>query len=176
MSPREANLVAALGLALADRLADAAEPAGGDSAAAALVTLHQRAAGSTIDALARDVGLTHSGTVRLVDRLAGAGLLERRRGVDQRSAALYLTPAGRRQARQVLARRAANVQSVASLLTGDQQSALAELADAILGRLGAAPEAERRLCRLCDVEACGRSRGLCPVVPRGRRGATRESD
>jgi MarR family transcriptional repressor of emrRAB len=105
MSPAAANLVGALGVALADRLAAAAELAGGASAADALVALHEGRAGASIDALAPIVGLSHSGTVRLVDRLARDGLVERRRGADQRSAALFLTPAGRRRARRVLTRR-----------------------------------------------------------------------
>jgi DNA-binding MarR family transcriptional regulator len=166
MSSRDANLLGALCLALADRLAEAGASG---SAAEALVTLHERRAGSSIDALARIVGLSHSGTVRLADRLAAGGLIERRRGADQRSAALYLTPSGHRAARRVLARRAASVHSVLVLLTDDQQRALADVAAAILGRLGAEPDAERRLCRLCDLEACGRSRGRCPVAPRRRR-------
>ena len=94
MSRRDANLLGALGLLLADRLAEAVAPAGGASAAEALVTLHARGGGRSIDALARVVGLSHSGTVRLADRLVSAGLAERRRGADQRSTALRLTPAG----------------------------------------------------------------------------------
>ena len=91
-NPRDANLLGALGLAVADRLA-------GDSTAEALVALNGRRAGSTIEALSRVTGLTHSGTVRLIDRLAGGGLVERRRGADQRSVAVYLTPpAGARHA------------------------------------------------------------------------------
>jgi MarR family transcriptional repressor of emrRAB len=165
MLPRDANLLGALGLALADRLA-AAVPAGlSPSAAEALVSLHERRSGISIDALARIVGLSHSGTVRLADRLAAAGLIERRRGADQRSAALHLTPSGHRTARRVLAERAAAMASVLSLLTDDQQAELVRHAELILTRLGAAPEAERRLCRLCDLEACGRSHGHCPVVP-----------
>jgi MarR family transcriptional regulator, negative regulator of the multidrug operon emrRAB len=115
------------------------------------------------------VGLSHSGSVRLADRLAAAGLVERRRGADQRSTALYLTPAGHRAARRVLSGREASMQSLLTLLTDDQRRDLAELAAVILGRLGAKPSAERRLCRLCDLEACGRSRGECPVAPRRRR-------
>jgi MarR family transcriptional repressor of emrRAB len=164
MSTRNANLVGALGLALADRLTDAAAPAGGGSAAEALVTLHERHPGSAIDGVARVLGLSHSGTVRLVDRLAAAGLVERRRGADHRTTALYLTPAGRRTARRVLTRREANVQSLLSLLTGDQQAQLAQLAEAILRQLADQHDAERRICRLCDLEACGRSRGLCPMT------------
>jgi MarR family transcriptional regulator, negative regulator of the multidrug operon emrRAB len=166
MSVRDANLMGALGLALADRLADAAAAG---STAEALVTLHGRRAGSSIDALARIVGLSHSGTVRLADRLEASGLVERRRGADQRSTVLYLTPAGHRAARRVLAAREASMQSVLSLLTSDQQSELAALAATILARLGDDPAAEPRLCRLCDLEACGRSRSECPVAPRRRR-------
>jgi MarR family transcriptional regulator, negative regulator of the multidrug operon emrRAB len=167
-----ANVLGALGVALADRLAEAAERAGGQSAAAALVTLYGTRAGLRIDGLAKVAGLSHSGAVRLVDRLAAEGLIERRRGADQRSAALYLTPAGRRAARRVLAEREAAMHSVLSLLTGDQQEQLAAQAESVLRELGEEPGAEARMCRLCDLEACGRSRGTCPVArPRTRRAA-----
>jgi MarR family transcriptional regulator, negative regulator of the multidrug operon emrRAB len=167
-----ANVLGALGLALADRLADAAERAGGESAATALVTLYGTRAGVRIDALARIAGLSHSGAVRLVDRLAADGLVERRRGADQRSTALYLTPLGRRSARRVLADRRAAMHSTLSLLTDDQQAALTDLADRLLRELSPEHAAEARLCRLCDLEACGRSGGRCPVAPpRTRRAA-----
>jgi len=164
-----ANVVGALGLALADRLAEASAKVGGPSAAAALVGLYGTRAGVTIDGLAGVVGLSHSGAVRLVDRLAAHELLERRRGADQRSAALYLTPAGRRAARRVLASREAAMHSLLSLLTDDQRAQLTELAVHVLGELGSAPDAEVRLCRLCDLDACGRSSGRCPVAPQRRR-------
>jgi DNA-binding MarR family transcriptional regulator len=168
-SARTANLLGALAAVLSDRLADAAEPAGGSSAAAALVALQGPSAGGSIDALARVVGLSHSGTVRLVDRLAADGLVERRRGADQRSAALILTPPGRRTARQVLRLREANMQFVLAVLTDDQQEALMEIAGTLLAELGRDPGAEPRVCRLCDLDACGRSRGRCPVAPARRR-------
>jgi MarR family transcriptional repressor of emrRAB len=165
----DANVLGALGLALADRLAEASERVGGPSAAAALVALYGTRAGATIDGVASVAGLSHSGAVRLVDRLAGSGLVERRRGLDQRSVALYLTPAGRRAARAVLAARQKLMHSVLSLLTDDQQTRLVELATDVLGELGTPAEAETRLCRLCDLESCGRSRGRCPVAPPRRR-------
>jgi MarR family transcriptional repressor of emrRAB len=167
-----ANVLGALGLALADRLAEAAERAGGGSAAAALVTLYGTRAGIRIDGLARVVGLSHSGAVRLVDRLEAEGLVERRRGADQRSAALYLTPGGRRSARRVLADRHAGMHSALMLLTEVQQAEMTALADRLLGELAGDPGAEARLCRLCDLEACGRSSGRCPIArPRTRRAA-----
>jgi MarR family transcriptional repressor of emrRAB len=170
MTEHDLNVLGALGLALADRLADAAAPTGSASAAEALVTLHARSGDRSIDAVARVCGLSHSGAVRLADRLEAAGLAERRHGADRRSTALHLTPAGHRAARRVLAERQLALQSVMNLLTDDQQRDLTALAESILIRLAGAGEPDRRLCRLCDLEACGRSRGECPVAgPRGRR-------
>jgi hypothetical protein len=51
--------------------------------------------------------------------------------------------------------------SVLALLTDGEQDALTRVARRVLG---AAPEAEPRLCRLCDREACGRRHGQCPVA------------
>src|ERR687896_86048 len=113
MSPPDANLLGALAIALTDRLT-ATSPSG--SAAEALVTLYDRGAGSPIDELARGCALSHPGALRLADRLEARALLERRRGADQRSAALYLTPAGRRAARRILAGREALMQSALGLL------------------------------------------------------------
>lgn len=165
------NVVGAFGLLLADRLDDVAEHAGGRSVAAALVTLSGTRAGLSIDGLARVSGLSHSGAVRLVDRLAADGLVERRRGVDQRSTALFLTPGGRRAARRTLRARGAALQSLLALLTDDQQADLARIVGDLLARLGSEPVAEARICRLCDVVACGRSQGRCPVAPAPRRRA-----
>ena len=168
-SARTANLCGALGVVLSDALADAAEVAGGSSAATALVGLYGPSNGASIDALAGVLGLSHSGAVRLVDRLASDGLLERRRGADQRSTALQLTPAGRRMARQVMRRREANLQILLGLLTDDQERMLAEVMERMLIELGRDRAAEARVCRLCDLEACGRPRGECPVAPARRR-------
>jgi MarR family transcriptional regulator, negative regulator of the multidrug operon emrRAB len=171
----EANVLGAFGLVLADRLAAAAERVGGASAAGALVTLYGTRAAARIDGVAAITGLSHSGAVRLVDRLAADGLVERRRGADHRSAALHLTPAGRRTARRLLAERERAMHSVLSLLTPDQQGLLARIAADLLGQLSSSPEAEGRLCRLCDLEACGRSRGRCPVAPpRTRRAVVQQ--
>jgi len=83
---REANAFGALALEATRRIQEASALAGpsGASAPAAIVALNGLANGGSIDALRRVVGLTHSGAVRLVDRLAAAGLVERRVGVDGR--------------------------------------------------------------------------------------------
>jgi len=158
---RDANLLGALGLAVADRLTDSGA---GATTSEALVALHGRRSAITIDALARITGLTHSGAVRLVDRLTVSELVERRRGADQRSVTVYLTPPGRRAARRVLEQRETAMHSMLAVLTDVQHAALVDAAEQILGELGSVAGADRRLCRLCDLESCGRPHGRCPVV------------
>ena len=48
---------------------------------------------------------------------------------------------------------------------------MVDLAQRLLGELGAQAKAEARLCRLCDLESCGRARGRCPVLPAHARRA-----
>jgi len=80
--PRLVNIVGAFALALADGIRDATEAAAGmtGAAPAALVALDQFLAGRPTGELAQVTGITHSGAVRLVDRLVDAGLVERRAG------------------------------------------------------------------------------------------------
>jgi len=61
--------------------------------------------------------------------------------------------------------------SVLSLLTDDQQALLSGLVEQLLAELSSPAGAEGRLCRLCDLEACGRRVGRCPVAPRRTRSA-----
>lgn len=67
----------------------------GDSAPAALAALLHFLERPTVDRLRQVLGLSSSGTVRLVDRLAESGYVERANAVDRRSTAIVLTvPAG----------------------------------------------------------------------------------
>src|SRR5690242_6565649 len=108
---REANLVGAVALALVDAMRAAVEQAGGHGASgpAALVALDGLLAGASIDRLAWVCGLSHSGAVRLADRLEADGLLQRRTGADGRSVALALTASGRRSAARIRAQREAAI-------------------------------------------------------------------
>jgi MarR family transcriptional regulator, negative regulator of the multidrug operon emrRAB len=159
----EVNAAGALALEIARRVQEAGEAASphGGSVPAALVALHGLAGGRSIDTLRRVVGLTHSGAVRLVDRLSAAGLAERRVGADGRALALQLTPEGRRAARRVLARREAAIEAVLAPLTPAERTTLAGLHERLLRTLTDGQEERRRVCRLCDVEACGRD---CPTT------------
>jgi DNA-binding MarR family transcriptional regulator len=165
-SARQANLLGTLSLAVTGRVEGAVAPTSphGPSAPAALVALAGYLGGEPIDALARVLGLTHSGAVRLVDRLAGAGLVERRRGGDGRSVAVTLTPAGRRAAAEIRAARERALAEALSVLGAEERRALTALHEKLLAGLTEDRASARRLCRLCDAEACGHERGTCPVT------------
>src|SRR4029079_2515366 len=94
--PRASTLLGALAVALGDDISAATEGVAGHAAAspAAIVTVGGEP-GQTIESLRRALELSHSGTVRLLDRLEDEGIVERREGKDGRSAAQFLTPPGR---------------------------------------------------------------------------------
>jgi MarR family transcriptional regulator, negative regulator of the multidrug operon emrRAB len=162
---RRTNLLAALALALSDRLQLAAERAAGlgAGAPAALISLDSARGPMSIDALSERLRLSHSGAVRLVDRLVAAGLVERRRGADRRSVALALTPRGRRAAGRVHAAREATMTNLEALLTSDQQALLTTVQERLLGAVDELAPELPWLCRLCDRHTCRRGRGGCPV-------------
>src|SRR4051812_24988746 len=167
---REANLVGAVALALADSMRAAVERAGGHGASgpAAIVALDGLLAGASIDRLARVCGLSHSGAVRLADRLAEDGLVARRTGADGRSVALVLTAAGRRSAARIRAQREAAVETALAQLGAGDRAALARAAELVLAGMAAQDSGADHICRLCDPDACGRPRGRCPVAEAAR--------
>lgn len=153
-------------VAIADRVRAATEAAlpFGASAPAAVSALHTYMAGATIDALARVLGLTHSGTVRLVDRLAQAGLVERRgHERDPRAVALHLTPEGIAAAERVIAARLDALDALLAPLSAAEQEQLAGLLGAVLGRVTGSRADARRICRLCEPDVCGHPE-TCPVT------------
>ncbi len=130
-------MLGAVALALADDLRDAGRAVAphGPSGPAALVALDTDLGGCTIEALRKALGLTHSGTVRLVDRLVGAGLVERRIGPDTRSVALHLTPPGRRAARQVATAHNSALERAMTGLTPPQRAQLGALLERVAAEL-----------------------------------------
>ena len=176
------NVLGALALALADAIREATEAAAGmtGAAPAALVALHQFLGGRTTEDLAQATGLTHSGAVRLVDRLAAAGLVERRPGRDGRSLSIVLTAAGRAVSNAVTGARADAVEATLAGLGGDERRTLVPLVDALvttvtdqrLRRRQQGDEPAGWLCRLCDADACGRPVGECPAANAARPNQT----
>jgi DNA-binding MarR family transcriptional regulator len=161
-----ANVVGALALMIADRTTDAIEDASEQSltTAAALSALHQFLGTPSIDLLRQVLGLTSSGTVRLVDRLEDAGYVTRRAGSDGRLTLVRLTPSGHRAAARVSEARAAVLRDALAVLSAEERQSLDAIASRLLVGLMRGPGAERWMCRLCDVTDCGRDQGRCPVA------------
>jgi DNA-binding MarR family transcriptional regulator len=158
------NVIGALVVVLGDRIRDATEEASGMGGAlpAALSALHEWAGGRTIETLAGGLRLSHSRTVRVVDRLESQGLATRARDpADGRGVLVHLTPAGRRAGRRVLDARAAALEQA---LGHDDRHKLAEIAERLLARATTSRRAARANCRLCDAHACGHHDGRCPVT------------
>jgi DNA-binding MarR family transcriptional regulator len=160
-----ANLLGALALAVSDRLEGAVTEAAGlsENDAVALSALYQFLDSPRVDLLARVLGLTSSGTVRLVDRLEDAGLARRVTGADGRVTSVALTAAGRRRAEAVTRARMELIEQALESLTPSERRQFGELAGKILAGLIRPPGATRWTCRLCHLVACGRSERHCPV-------------
>ncbi len=165
-----ANLLGALSLVIADRMADEMAAAGGspESAAAALSALLHFLDSPTIDLLRQVLGLTSSGTVRLIDRLESAGQVRRGAGADGRSTSVSLTPAGRGTATRISDARARVLAAALAGLSDRERAVLRELAARMLAGFVRGPGAARWVCRLCDVGLCRGAEGGCPVTNAAR--------
>lgn len=160
---RLANLLGVMALAATDRLRSAVEAdlGAGGSSPAALVHL-QAHPGESVEALRRVLGISQPATVRIVDRLAGEGLLERRPGADRRTLALHLTAAGERVAGAVLAERTRSLRALLDSLEEEERAALTPLLERLVASLADDRPQALRVCRLCDRGACTSDPG-CPL-------------
>jgi DNA-binding MarR family transcriptional regulator len=163
-----ANVLGALSLAVADRMLDPEAGELSETAAAALSALHHFLDRPSVERLGQVVGLTSSGTVRLVSRLQEAGYVEREPGRDARVSLVRLTPAGRRAARRVSAARADVLRDALADLGAEEREQLDGLLGRMLVRMMRGPGATKWICRLCDTGACGRDQGRCPVANEAR--------
>jgi DNA-binding MarR family transcriptional regulator len=168
-----ANLLGALSLVITDRTAEAMAGAGGrpETAAAALSALVHFLDQPSVDRLRQVLGLTSSGTVRLVDRLVAAGYLERGPGPDGRTTSVTLTEAGRATALGVAAARAEVLDGALGVLSPAEREAFGVLAGKVLTGLIRPPGATRWGCRLCDTGSCRAAPGGCPVTNAARERA-----
>ena len=161
-----ANLLGALGSAVTDRVkAAVTEAAGGaENDATALSALLHFLDDPRIDQLAEVLGLTSSGTVRLVDRLQRLGLVERSAGSDGRATSIAVTPAGRVRAEDVGRARTELLERALAALSPAERDQFGVLAGKILVGILRPPGEYGWMCRLCDTGRCGRPEGHCPVA------------
>ena len=159
---RTLNLLGALVLALADTMKTATESRAeqGAGVPAALITIGFYA-GESIDTLAHTLGLSHSATVRLVDRLVKAGLAVRRSGADRRTSALYLSRRGKLRMGAILESRKRVLEQALLPLTQQEQTLLAGLLEKLLGGFTRDRQHADHICRLCDARSCPEQ--TCPV-------------
>ncbi len=162
---RAANLLGAMSLVVADQATDAVAEAAGrsESAAAALSALLHFLDRPSIDLLRQVLGLTSSGTVRLIDRLAESGYVRRDPGVDGRSTSIMLTDSGRQAAQHVSRARAEVLERSLSVLSPDERVTFEHLVGKVLVSMMRGPGATRWICRLCDIGVCRGASGGCPV-------------
>lgn len=158
---QERNLIGAVALALADeinRASSSTAPEEGPAAAALALIGHEP--GLSIRTLSNGVGLTHAGTVRLVDRLESLGYIERRlHATDGRTRSLHLTPEGEQSCESILRARDDVISRGMAVLTREEQRTLGALAERML-RAAVDDKADSyRICRLCDFRSCKK----CPV-------------
>ncbi len=159
---RTANLLSALTIELADRLDrfGRTHPNETTTAAAALNVIGFYE-GCSNNALSRALGLSHTATVRLVDKLEAQGLVVSETGTDRRSIALSLTEAGRERAKAIVRTRCVMMGELVDRLTPEQCRQLDTIAETLLRSMVEAADAADHICRLCDEEACPPDH--CPV-------------
>ena len=163
---RTANLLGTLALALAGEVEGALQDEAGlgGSDAAALITLRNYAEGETIDMLRRVLRLSQPGAVRLVDRLASRGLVERGRSErDARAVSLRLTPSGRLAADVATAARARVLEPALEPLEREERLAFTAALEKLLAAQTTDGMSANQLCRLCDADVCGHP-DRCPVT------------
>jgi len=168
-------VLGALALAIQDRTQDAVVAASGQpvSAATALSALDQFLGTPNVDALGRVLGVTHSGAVRVVDRLESAGLVSRGPGRDGRNRSIALTTAGHAAAARIAEARLDVLRDAAKSIPADDLDNFKRLLDAALERVvrakfAAGAAGTRWTCRLCDLTACDRAAGNCPAANTAR--------
>lgn len=123
--------------------------------------------------LAGVLGITHSGSVRLVDRLVEDGLAERQpHPNDSRAVLVALTSSGVAQRQRVLDARAAVLEPLLDSLDLSERAVLQRALRKMLVALVVSPAAGSQICRLCDEASCV-PRG-CPVEDRYQQLTTRQ--
>lgn len=156
------NLLGAVAVGVADRLvSETVDASGVDThATIALISLYEHS-GESIKQLAVRLGVTHSGAVRVVDRLEGLGLANRITADDRRSRVVELTSEGVSVARQAQERRASVLRKAIGALDPQDQVTLTKLLAKLAHSLADGRDQGWMICRLCEHSVC---RGdSCPV-------------
>jgi MarR family transcriptional repressor of emrRAB len=162
---RLAQLLGVLALATADRFRSAVEDSLGRGGAHSAALVHLAAyPDASVQALADVLRVSQPAAVKIADRLAADGLVERRIGADRRVRTLRPTAKGRRAAGEVLARRGAALDELVSVLAPAERESLEPLLEKLVAGLADDRPGALTVCRLCDRTACCGDPQGCPLA------------
>ena len=157
------NLVGAFATAVASEVETNISELGGRSLSheVALVAIHNHPH-ETIDILSKVLGITHSGTVRLINTLEKEGLVERHKSPqDARSVVLCVTLDGRIRVESILKSREGVTSKLLESFDDNQKQDFLKLLEIAMSNLTDKEVEARRVCKLCNEGVC-RKFG-CPV-------------
>lgn len=155
------NLLGAMALAISEKITDEMYEEvrrSGESAAAVIFLGY--APGLSVEVLRQILHLSHPGTVRLIDRLEGDGVVERYTTQDARAVALHLTPEGQELRNRLMRRRLITLESSLGGLTQDERTIFSVLMGKVLANLPKTELDKHHMCRLCCVKTCSKA---CPI-------------
>jgi MarR family transcriptional repressor of emrRAB len=160
---RTANLLGAFLTGLHDQMSAQiereSEIAGDGPAALVAIAYHE---GQTVEHLRRTLTLSHSWTVRLVEKLANAGLVQKKAAADKRAVALFLTEQGKRKVQGIVRTRRRCLEEVLAVLPVKDQRKLTTMLERMLAFMSDDEDRAAAICKLCEVEVCPQNR--CPVA------------
>jgi DNA-binding MarR family transcriptional regulator len=158
---KDKNLLGTLAMVLNDEVRSATNAVIGMSGetVSAIVLLGANP-GLSVGQVAHALALTPSGAVRLADRLAGDGLIERQHGTDQRTVTLSLTAKGMESRLLALSERERIISKATDGIAEEDMFLLGILLDKMLTNLMTQADQNFRYCRMCDEDACEPD---CPV-------------
>jgi len=162
-NPRCSNLLGAFVIAAYDQMVQRieAEESIAPQAAAALIVVGFNQ-GRSVDFLSGALQLSHSGCVRLVDKLQEASLVDRREGEDRRVVELYLTTSGHQRMHGILRTRRKYLDGLLQSLSAKDLKRFTAQIELMLYDMTNSEEHAESMCRFCDETICPQE--SCPVT------------
>ncbi|MEI6418304.1 MAG: MarR family winged helix-turn-helix transcriptional regulator [Sphingomonadales bacterium] len=130
----------------------------GNQEVAAMIIIGSES-GLTAERLSTVLMMSHSGCLRLVERLMLAGYVDRHDGRNKREKAIHLTELGAKMRTDLLSARQSAAWEILSHLDPAERNAMRTYILRMLDRMEPEGLGKDGLCRLCDRLACER----CPA-------------
>jgi len=160
---RTANLLGAFLTGLHDHMSVRLEQESaisGDGPAALVAIAYNE--GRTVEFLRKTLTLSHSWTVRVVEKLEKAGLVQKKTGTDKRAVALYVTELGKRKVQGIVRARRRCLDEVLAAVPIKDHKKLTTMLERMLACITGDDDSAEAICKLCEVDVCPQNR--CPVT------------